>query len=149
MLREREANLREYEGRLRKLQAEIEALRESAGPLTAPRTGTTPFTRPSSVAPFSEDPALHAAWEKFFRAREIMEAEQCHLRDDRLVVRDRYEEVIKREAAVTLREQRLEERESLSHGPVLTATTEPTVSAVSRITRAPFNMARSVFGGTK
>ena len=59
-LRTRETNLREYETRLRVLQAEIEA---GAAIMTAPVRGTvTPFLRPSSKTPFESEGALQAAW---------------------------------------------------------------------------------------
>src|SRR5687768_4887099 len=90
-LRTREENLREYESRLRLLQAEIEAGRTlgSTQHVATPTRSTAPFfQRPSSRVPFSEDPALAAAWEKLHRAREILEAEQKNLRDDRISIRE-------------------------------------------------------------
>ena len=153
-LREREENLRDYEARLRMLQAEIEAGR---GPLlnqlsTPARSTPSIFQRPSSRAPFTDDAALGAAWEKLHRAREILEAEQKNLRDDRISIRELEIMVKQRAEEVAEREARLAEREAL-----VTAATplpepaveEAHVSAVSRITRAPFEMARSVFGGKK
>jgi hypothetical protein len=89
-LRERESNLREYESRLRMLQAEIEAGRTIASastPIVAQRSTPPMFQRPSSRAPFTDDPALQVAWEKLHRAREILEAEQKNLRDDRVSIR--------------------------------------------------------------
>src|SRR5687767_11091344 len=78
-LRMREDNLREYETRLRLLQAEIEAGRAPAGAATAvaasSRSTPSIFQRPSSRVPFGDDPALASAWEKLHRAREILEAE--------------------------------------------------------------------------
>lgn len=153
-LREREDNLREYEARLRTLQAEIEAGRNagpSAGGYLPPTARSTApfFQRPSSRAPFADDPALQSAWEKLHRAREILEAEQRNLRDDRIAMRELERQVKEREQAVGEREARLAEREAL-----LVTATAPTVaevevdneSAVSRLTRRPFDMARSVFG---
>lgn len=162
-LREREENLREYEARLRSLQAEIEAGRTVAVPAStstprvtaATRTagsGTTavPFHRPSSRAPFTDDTALQAAWEKLHRARELLEAEQTHLRDDRIAMRDMEAALKTREQAIAEREARLAEREAL----VLAAMSEKeiaaaanvaaTESAVTKITTAPFKMARAV-----
>lgn len=150
-LRERETNLREYEARLRAWQAELDAGRGAP----APRTSTTasPFQRPSSRVPFADDAALQAAWEKLHRARELLEAEQNHLRDDRIVMRDQMETVKRREEAVTAREAALAEREALVTAALQPAkdqaSGEPSVSAVTRLTRAPFDMARSVFGGKK
>jgi DNA repair exonuclease SbcCD ATPase subunit len=153
-LREREENLREYETRLRLLQAEIEAGRGVGSAPTVPATRSTPalFQRPSSRAPFGDDPTLAAAWEKLHRAREILEAEQKNLRDDRISIRELEVMVKHRAEEVAEREARLAEREAL-----ITAATpapepvrqEQPASAVSRITRAPFDIARSVFGGKK
>jgi hypothetical protein len=156
-LREREENLREYETRLRMLQVEIEAGRNVAANPAAPAPATvrsTPplFQRPSSRAPFGDDPALQAAWEKLHRAREILEAEQKNLRDDRISIREMELMVKRREQDVAEREARLAEREALVTAamPAVDPTQEGhQPSAVSRITRAPFEMARSVFGGRK
>lgn len=154
-LRERETNLREYEARLRGLQAEIEAGRalhrtpshHAADCATGvPASGAMP-QRPSSLAPVEDHSALQLAWEKLHRARELLEAEQTHLRDDRFTIREQEAALARREQAVALREAQVAEREAL-----LAAATPPAaqhVSAVSKLTRAPFNMARSVFGGQK
>ncbi len=150
-LRDRETNLREYEARLRILQAEIEAGR-SVPPIplaaaAAPARSTPSlFQRPSSRAPFGEDPALQVAWEKLHRAREILEAEQKNLRDDRISLQDlevmlkqRMVELTEREAVVAQREAILAASaapmEQIPEG-------EPEVSAVTRFTR-------SVFGGRR
>lgn len=154
-LRERETNLREYEARLRMLQAEIEAGRtvppmpmtKSTPANPAGHTPTPQFQRPSSRAPFGEDPALQAAWEKLHRARELLEAEQKNLRDDRNALREleatlkqRTEEIAEREAVVAQRESIL----------AATATPEPIpegeaeVSAVTRFTRSVFGGGRRV-----
>lgn len=158
-LREREMNLRDYESRLRSLQAEIEAGR-GAVPATTARVTAAPFKRPSSTAPFVDDVGLQTAWEKLHRARELFEAEQAHLRDDRIVLHDQRTELKRREEDVTLREARVAERERLIAETNTSATTgepiagepiasEHTMSAMTRLTRGPFNMARSVFGGKK
>ena len=148
-LREREANLRDYEARLRALQAELEAGR-GAPPVTA-RTATTaaPFLRPTSKAPFSDETALQAAWEKFHRARELFESEQSHMRDERIVLKDQQAEVKQRETAVAARETAVAQREELVAAATPPVAAEHTMSAVTRLTRGPFNMARSVFGGKK
>jgi hypothetical protein len=162
-LREREENLREYETRLRTLQAEIEASRAAPAPVHAHsyahtssgNTHGTAFLRPSSRTPFHDDPALQAAWEKLHRAREILEAEQVHLRDDRIAVREQLAAAKLREQALIEREAQLREREAI----IVDATppeqepeqvvAEPTRSAVTRLTLAPFNMARSVFSAKR
>lgn len=158
-LREREANLREYEARLRTLQADIEAGR-GAPPAAGTRATSTPFFRPSSKSPFADEQALQTAWEKFHRARELFEAEQAHLRDERIIMADQLAEVKRREEAVAHREMNVALREQLIAATNTDATTgesiasEPVASehaesAVTRLTRGPFNMARSVFGGKK
>lgn len=157
-LRERETNLRDYESRLRSLQAEIEAAR-GAPPVTTLRPTAAPFVRPSSKAPFADDQALQIAWEKLHRARELFEADQTHLRDERVVLHDQQADLKQREAAVAEREARVAEREQLIAATNTCAMTgepesepvadEHTMSAMTRLTRAPFNMARSVFGGKK
>ena len=145
-LREREGNLRDYESRLRALQAEIEAARGvTPAPAPAPMRATPPpFTRPSSLAPFVDDAALQAAWEKLHRARELFEVEQSHLRDDRVVIHDQMETLKRREEDLAIRQARLHEREALIAAAMPVAT-EETMSAMARLTTAPFEMARAVF----
>ncbi|HEY1108274.1 MAG TPA: hypothetical protein VGE76_06570 [Opitutaceae bacterium] len=148
-LRERENNLREYEARLRALQAEIDAERTNTTPAPAAASTTAvPFARPSSRTPFGDDTALQAGWEKLHRAREILEAEQTHLRDDRIAVREQEANMKRREAAVAQREAALAEREA----SVAARTPKPAPvhieeeSAVARLTSAPFKIARAVLG---
>ncbi|HEX2852673.1 MAG TPA: hypothetical protein VHO24_05500 [Opitutaceae bacterium] len=143
-LRLREANLREYEAHLRALQSEMDALRGGQ-----PHTGT-PF--PSrSLPPFAHDDAsLEAAWQKLHRARELSEAEQAHLRDDRLTMHAFEVELKQREAAVAAREARVAEQEELLAAAPRTKR-EPmagqqTISAFTRLTRAPFLIAESLRG---
>lgn len=152
-LRVREVNLREYEARLRLLQAEIEANGSHSG--VARRATATPFIRPSTRAPFEGDVALQAAWEKLHRARELLEAEQNHLRDDRITMREQANALKHRESTVSEREARVAERERLiAEAMAIEPSAQPvaaehTISAVARLTTAPFAMARSVFGGKK
>ena len=153
-LREREENLREYESRLRSLQAEIEAGRTfSAAPMPmVSRSTPSLFQRPSSRSPFADDAGLQAAWEKLHRAREILEAEQKNLRDDRITIREQEVLIKRRETEVAEREARVAEREALIAvaAPVVTSVeATPAESTVSRLSRVPFEMARSVFGGKK
>jgi len=155
-LREREANLREYEARLRALQNEIEeGRREPAPARTASTASDHPFRRLTSGTPFPDDTALQAAWEKLHRARELFEAEQTHLRNERIAVQEKQENMTRRDKALAEREAKLSEREAyLAEREAMLAeavTASPaagdhTLSAVTRLTRAPFNMARSVFG---
>lgn len=149
-LREREANLRDYETRLRVLQAEIEAGRPA--PPTSARVTATPFLRPSSKAPFMDDAALQAAWEKLHRARELLEAEQSHMRDERISAQGLTAELKRRETAVAAREARMAAQEEVfaanqeAREPIAS---EHTMSVMTRLTRAPFEMARSVFRNKK
>ena len=152
-LREREANLRDYESRLRAMQAEIEAGGGAAS--GTKRSTAAPFVRPSSKAPFTDDVALQAAWEKLHRAHEILAADQASVRDERIVLKDQQAELKRSEEAVAAREARVTEREQL-----ILAASEPaafgepiagehTMSAMTRLTHVPFDMARAVFGGNK
>lgn len=150
-LREREKNLRDYETRLRALQAEIESVRPTpqGEPVVAARSMPVARTGGGTAA---YDPALQLAWKKVHRAREILEAEQRNLRDERLAMREMDTRLKQREEAVSQREERLAEREAAvlaALPPEEPAVGEPALSAVTRLTRAPFMMARSVFGGKK
>lgn len=150
-LREREKNLRDYETRLRALQAEIESVRppSQGEPVVAARS--TPMARTGSGAA-DNDPALQLAWKKVHRAREILEAEQRNLRDERLAMREMDTRLKQREASVSRREELLAEREAVvlaALPPEEPAAGEPALSAVTRLTQAPFKMARSVFRGKK
>lgn len=160
VLREREDNLREYESRLRMLQAEIETGRgntpshfaAASNSSANSRSNPPMFSRQSSRSPFTDETALASAWEKLHRAREILEAEQKNLRDDRISIRELEVMVKQRAEELAEREARVAEREALlaAATPVPEpAQEEAPESAVSRITRAPFEMARSVFGGKK
>lgn len=111
-----------------------------------------------SAAPFDagqvQDPhspvALQAAWDKLYRARSILEAEQAHLRDDRIAIQGAVEELEMRLQAVIAREERvrqLELKAQLDREDAEEARNEQ--SAIARITKAPFVMARSVFTGKK
>ena len=164
----REENLREYEARLRALQNEMDAGRKESGRNEAGRNGparsTTPPFQSRSMAPFSHDDAgLEAAWQKLHRAREFTEAEQAHLRDDRLAMRALEADLKQREAAVAAREARVTAQEEL----LLAAAPRPkqprevkpkqrepmagqqTLSAFTRLTRAPFLIAESLRNKTE
>lgn len=147
-LREREQNLRDYEARLRGLQAEIDAGRGAPAGAAAGARGTTLFTRPSSTAPF-DDAGLQAAWDKLHRAREILEAEERNMRDDRIALRELETQLKRREKELAAREASLAEREALivaATPPPASGKDEPAESAVTKFTRGPFSVARSVFG---
>jgi hypothetical protein len=144
VLRLREANLREYEARLRVLQSEMDARGGSS-------RSATPFSG-KSMAPFAHDDAgLEAAWQKLHRAREFTEAEQAHLRDDRLAMHAFEVELKQREAAVAAREARVTAQEEMQAAQAPRGKREPmagqqTLSAFTRLTRAPFKIAESLRG---
>lgn len=138
-LRERERNLQAYEERLRAWQAEIDAGRTAA---------------PS--APAGEDPGSAAAWEKFHRARQLLETEQANLRDGRALIAGAEAALKQRESAVAVREAAVaaREKEFATTRAELAAMREELAaiaagSTLRRVTSAPFQMARSVFGGSK
>ena len=157
-LRAREENLREYEARLRALQDEIDGRRTApAAASAAPARTAVPFNRAPSRAPFDAESALQTAWEKLHRARELLEAEQTHMRDERIIWHEKEQDMKRRERGITEREARVAERERLIAEATLPSpptkaepiAAEQTMSAVTRLTRAPFDMARSVFKGRK
>lgn len=132
----REENLRAYEAHLREWQQQL----DGAHPQPAvKRPSLHPFV---SAHAMRNEGGLQAAWEKVHRSREILEAEQKHLIDDRLLLQEREAAVKKREAAMGLREERLAAREREAT-PVKK---NKAPSAMESFTRAPFAMAKSVFG---
>ena len=91
--------------------------------------------------------ALRAAWDKLYRARAILEAEQAHLRDDRIAIQGELDALDAREQAVAAREEQLrayEQQLALARQAVLDE--RESESAITRFTKAPFSMAKSVFG---
>ncbi len=139
-LRQRETNLREYEARLRSWQDRLE---QGPGANTAPQFPTQPTSAEADLA-------LNAAWEKLIRARELLEAEQAHLRDDRLILREANAALKRREDALALREARLVQREEQLNAAMQAAIAEQAKpSTFSRFTQAPFALAKSVFGANK
>ena len=143
-LRVRESNLREYEAHLRDWQQQIEQgqAQNPAAPYMVPSA-----TGRAAAGPLAEGEAsLHVAWDKLIRARELLEAEQAHLRDDRLNLKETALVLKRREDAVTLREARLAQREEQFNATLEASLAEPEkVSTLSRLTQAPFMMAKSVF----
>jgi hypothetical protein len=156
ILRAREHNLREYEHRLRLLQAEIEAGRAAANYYPSPTSRSMPpiASRPSNGSSFLEDPALNAAWEKLHRARELMDSELKNLREEQIALREMESHVRAREESVATREAQLSAGDVVV--PVAASPDVPvdtpaaqSRSAVTRFTRVPFNMAMSVIRGKK
>ncbi|HEY5228970.1 MAG TPA: hypothetical protein VIJ19_10530 [Opitutaceae bacterium] len=120
----------------------------------------SPISRPmesDSTAPFEDEAgghnghsALQAAWDKLYKARSILEAEQAHLRDDRIAIQGEIEVLQQREQNVTAREQRIQQMEYQAQLAIAEAQAEKDAeSSFSKLTRAPFDMARSVFGQKK
>ena len=145
-LRDRENNLRDYEARLRSWQTQL----ENTVPPQPPTHYVAPvaIARSTSHAPFENEMALQAGWEKLMRARELLEAEQAHVRDDRLNLKETAALLKRHEAALTAREAGLAQREA-----ILTAAMTAAVpvegnrpSTMTRLTHAPFAIAKSVFG---
>jgi hypothetical protein len=97
--------------------------------------------------------ALEAAWDKLYRARTLLEAEQVHLRDDRIALQGVLDDIVRREEAVSAREQRMQQIElaqALDREEAAEAAEEKDArSAISKLTQAPFDIARSVFGSKK
>jgi len=94
--------------------------------------------------------ALQEAWDKLYRARSILEAEQTHLRDDRIALQGEMEALRQREQALANREWYIAEYERLIALEKAEAADKlESESTLAKLTRAPFNMARSVFGQKK
>lgn len=94
--------------------------------------------------------SLQEAWDKLYKARSILEAEQTHLRDDRIALQGESEALRAREqtmAARELRIQQLELQAALERADADAA--RESESTIARLTRAPFEIARSVFGSKK
>lgn len=138
-LNEREENLRAYEERLRAMQAEIDSRRE-------PQSST-------SVSPFpAGELSLQSAWDKLIRARELLEAEQTHLREDRLTLQAERVEFRRQQATLAAREQAVAAREQAlaSAEPVLEPIAgQQTMASSARFTFSPFALARSVLRSGK
>lgn len=147
-LRDRETNLRDYEARLRAWQAQIE--NGLAQPPAAQYITPVSLGRVPSASPFDSDAALQAGWEKLHRARELLEAEQAHLRDDRLNLKETAALLKRHEASLMARESSLAQREEILVAATATqqvAAAAKPPSTMARITGVPFAIAKSVFGG--
>ena len=94
--------------------------------------------------------ALQEAWDKLYRARAILEAEQSHLRDDRIALQGEIDAIRQREQLVANREWHIQEYERMvALERAEEAEKKESESTLSKLTRAPFDMARSVFGQKK
>lgn len=91
--------------------------------------------------------ALQAAWDKLYRARTILEAEQNHLRDDRIALQGEIDALDAREQALAAREMRHKQLEMKAALDLEEAQDQKeSESTLSKLTRAPFDIAKSVFG---
>lgn len=140
-LRQREENLRAYERRLRELQAELDA--RTGAPTRGSRT---PFAGVAK-GELGDVDALKAGWEKLHRAREIFEAEQAVLRDDRLAVREHEQQLRDREHALAEREAKVAAREEALQEAMNARAGQPGREA--KASRSPFQFARAVLRGSK
>jgi len=126
----------------------------SATPPPMPFGSSVPF---GSGAPFEGDSsnpygyaALQAAWDKLYRARALLEAEQAHLRDDRIALQGELDALEVRRQAVIAREARVQQMElNAALDKEEAEDARETKSTMSKLTRAPFEMARQVFGSKK
>ncbi len=148
-LRDRETNLRDYEARLRAWQEQIDS--SVAAPAEPTYNSASTLGRTFSGSPVEADAALQMAWEKLHRARELLEAEQAHVRDDRLHLRDTEAMLKRHESALMAREASLAQREEILAAALAAQAAEPVrqPSALSRLTHTPFALAKSVFSTSK
>jgi hypothetical protein len=104
-----------------------------------------PFEGGDSSNPYGYA-ALQSAWDKLYRARALLEAEQAHLRDDRIALQGEIDALEVRRQAVSARELRLQQmqlKEALEKEEEEEKVSE---STMTKLTRAPFEIARHVFG---
>jgi CheY-like chemotaxis protein len=144
-LREQEKNLHDYEARLRQVQAQLES----------DRVLWFSARNPSVRSPFADDPALKDAWQKLQRASELLEAERANFCDEKLAFAEYEAQVKRREEKARETATKNEELNKLPpSGPPSTVPADvsvgaATISAVKSFSRAPFEMAKSVFSGKK
>ncbi len=120
-------------------------------PAAIAHAGDEPAAREADAGQV-RDPALEEAWRKLHRARELFEAEQAHLRDDRLKLAARETELQIREQNLACRESRVAE---LERRPAAAAEAVPTLRhkpaaagpAVARVAGGPLKIARALFRG--
>jgi len=141
-----EANLRAYEERLREWQDQLE--QAHAQQQTLPRRSANPW----AVRANATEPARQDAWQKVLRARELLEVEQKHLRDDRITLQGLDQQLKEREAKLTTREAHVSQREQqiAQIEAAAAAKAKPAKkqsnSSLMALTRSPFSIAKSVFG---
>jgi hypothetical protein len=135
-IRTQEQNLLAYEMHLREWQAQLDQAQQ--GTRFAAPSSLTRFTIP---APQAGEGNLQEAWTKLHRARALLEIEQRHLVDDRLVLREQEALIKQREAALEAREQRIAASEQQQQRQQVALDAKPLVSS-----RSPFAVAKSMFG---
>lgn len=146
LLREQEKNLRDYENRLRKMQAQLEADRVLWFSSQSPA---------ASAASVLDNDALREAWQKLQRATELLEAERSHLKEDRLRLLELQKDLARREQALEARESRVsatEERLRDLSGLAVPPAAEESGEVVTEtriLSRTPLDVMRSVFGATR
>ena len=144
LLRVQEDNLRAYEDRLRHMQGRLEADRVLwSGSMVRPSKQAAP------VSSGDDSAALQKGWTKLQRAHELLEADRNNFRDDRLALNDHHLALKNREELVRDREIRLALQEKKLRELPLPPPPTTAVSAMKNFTRAPFDMARAVFGSPK
>jgi len=110
----------------------------------------SPMQRDEDPAASYGQAALQSAWDKLYRARSILEAEQAHIRDDRIVFQGEIDSLEAREQAVAGRELRIRQIElQMALDIEDERDAKESASTISKLTRAPFDLARSVFGAKK
>lgn len=147
-LRERESNLQRYEARLRTWQEQLDGRSGGNNNGATAASSSAPFGGTHSAT--ATDSEICAAWDKFHRARALLQAEQNQLRDERMAFRDAKADLERRETDLATRETKLAERELLLKIAVGATTGEEekkSPSAMKRLTSAPLHAAKSVFGG--
>jgi uncharacterized protein (DUF3084 family) len=94
--------------------------------------------------------SLQEAWDKLYKARAILEAEQNHLRDDRIALQGEIDALNARDQVVTAREQRIQQIELQAElARVDEEEKRASENPFTKLTRAPFRMAKSVFDPKK
>lgn len=136
------------------LRPELALKRREPGSTASPMSVPQPPMPFGSAAPFEGDStnpygyaALQAAWDKLYRARALLEAEQAHLRDDRIALQGEVDALEVRRQAVIAREVRIQQLELNAAIDKEEAEDEKAKeSTMKKLTRAPFEIARQVFG---
>ncbi len=136
-MQQKEANLKEYEQRLRLL---VEHAHRSPPPPNASQYYVT--TGPSQAS-------LDSEWEKYERAHALLEAARRGLSDDRMALKDRETQVTIRETEVTRHEAWVKAREQELAVVAQAQAVIAAIKAKPTFTTAPFLAARNLFTQNK